>query len=81
MSRFFNSGMDQETEVLATLMADFWAQCTTAAVPPGPKALPLDGYGHGQRVNTDDPSQFIMYLFQRIAGYDIPPDQVDPVNG
>lgn len=40
----------------------------------------MKGYSTQEETGMDDPSNFIMYLFDRIAGYDLSPDQLDPNN-
>lgn len=76
---FRNSGPGEEKPpILATLMSAFWTELSKAAEPNEAFPKPLEGWGHGQKQSIDDPSQFILYLFQRIVEYDLSPDQIDP---
>lgn len=81
----FRSPGQHRTTTSDRLMDAFWTQLTTPAAAgpniPGSDATPLDGYGQDGPYDPDDPCHLISYLFNRIAGYDLSQDQVDPVSG
>ncbi|KAJ4416640.1 hypothetical protein N0V82_006650 [Gnomoniopsis sp. IMI 355080] len=69
-------------ETLKNLMEVFWNHLRRPAVPSDPGIHPMDGWGAGgASSDMDDPSQFIFYLFDRIASYDLSQYQVDPASG